>query len=174
VRERKLADKNIPVKNALIIAGINGIAFGAIRVVYSLIQGDLGSFLWCVYAGFLLTVALGLDIKKGPNLVCSLTIGYGWAFLYWESGTWIKKVFLISATMSNAIADTLVTFGLLFLHMAFLKKTWANIIPVIFLTVMTVFATSGLTKILYCALSIIIGMIMALGIAVITQKMVQK
>ncbi len=86
--ENKL--KNSTIKN---IAVTRGLAFALVTAVYIYMDNTLSGYLWCVYVGFFLSMALGAKNGKMFNYILSALIGYGWAFLYVNLGGWLSAVF---------------------------------------------------------------------------------
>ncbi|MDO4554600.1 MAG: DUF1097 family protein [Lachnospiraceae bacterium] len=148
--KEKLFSKNVGVSSL-----VNGIAFALAVLVYQLVP-TISSYQWCLYCGFLLTVAMGADKKKYPNYVVSLIAGYVWAFFYWNLGTWIMMAGVprLAALM---IGELVCTTGLLYTHLHILKNTLANFPPYMFCAVATIYSTGGTQNIPKCAISVFAG-----------------
>ena len=164
--ENKL--KNSTIKN---IAVTRGLAFALVTAVYIYIDNTLSGYLWCVYVGFFLSMALGAKNGKMFNYIL---IGYGWAFLYVNLGGWLSAVFPVSVKLCIVIAEFVLTASLLFIHLKFLSNTKFNVIPAVFAAIATIYASGGYTSAPYCALSVVIGIVMAFTTGRIISKLEEK
>ena len=167
--ENKL--KNSTIKN---IAVTRGLAFALVTAVYIYMDNTLSGYLWCVYVGFFLSMALGA--KKGAmlNYILSALIGYGWAFLYVNLGGWLLAVFPVPVKLCIVIAEFVLTASLLFIHLKFLVNTKFNTVPAVFAAIATIYASGGYTAAPYCALSVVIGIVMAFTTGIIISKLEEK
>lgn len=160
--------KNLPADEAAVIGTVRGLAFAVTAAVYMTIGGNFGGYLWCVYLGFLLTMALGSGGKRWLNYGCSLAAGYGYAYLFF--GIKGAMLFFFRPFAATVISEFFITLIILWIHLAVLRKSPVNCIPMIFAAVTTVFAAGGLDKSPYCFSSVIAGIL----IAVATDRCIQK
>ena len=167
--ENKL--KNSTIKN---IAVTRGLAFALVTAVYIYMDNTLSGYLWCVYVGFFLSMALGAKNGKMFNYILSALIGYGWAFLYVNLGGWLSSLLPLSLRLCIVIAEFVLTASLLFIHLKFLSNTKLNVIPAVFAAIATIYASGGYSAAPYCALSVVIGIVMAFATGRIISKLEEK
>ena len=167
--ENKLSDKAI--RN---IASTRGCAFALVTAVYIYMDNALSGYLWCVYVGFFLSMALGAKKGKMLNYILSALIGYGWAFLYVNLGGWLSNLFPFPLKICIVIAEFVLTASLLFIHLKLLSNTKFNTIPAVFAAIATIYASGGYTAAPYCALSVVIGIVMAFTTGIIISKLEEK
>ena len=154
-------NKHPDTRTSAIIAIVRGAAFALITGIYIQIPGPIHSYLWCVYIGFFLTMALGVPKQKYFHCIASLMCGYFWGFLYLNAAGWMSIFSPFSVTVNTVAAEFLLTSALLFIHLRFLSNTPFHIIPAIFAGVASLFAAGGWESAPFCALSIVIGISMA-------------
>ena len=145
---------------AIVTAAVRGVAFAAVTFAFISIP-MLSGFLWCVYIGFFLTMAFGAKRDEYKNYLCSLLIGYLWAFLYVNAHMFLEGVLGIPSKAAIVLAEFVLTFILLFIHIKLLGNTPFNKIPAVFAAVATIFASGGTENTVYCAVSAAIGITMA-------------
>lgn len=156
-----------PVINT--IAVVRGLAFALVTALYFVLP--LHDYLWCVYVGFFLTMALGTDYKRMPSYICSLLSGYAWAFLYLNAGGWIAMVLPLDIKVCVVIAEFILTAGLLLIHLTFFSGGLLGTVPAVFAAVATIFATgNGIAAAPACGISVIIGILMGFGTTWIIDK----
>lgn len=149
-----------PVINTIAI--VRGLSFALVTAIYFCLP--IQNYLWCVYIGFFLTMALGTDYKKMPAYICSLIAGYGWAFLYLNAGSWLAAILPVPLNVCIVIVEFILTAGLLFTHLTFFSGGLLGTVPAVFAAVATVFATGqGIGAAPACGGSVIIGILMAFG-----------
>ena len=124
----------------------------------------------------LLTLSMALGAKNGNmfNYILSVLIGYGWAFLYVNLGGWLSAVFPVQVKLCIIIAEFVLTASLLFIHLKFLSNTKLNVIPAVFAAIATIYASGGYSAAPYCALSVVIGIVMAFATGRIILKLEEK
>lgn len=149
---------------AFVTAGVRGIAFALITIVFSAVP-FLDGLLWAVYIGFFLTMAFGADKRQLPNYICSLLAGYVWAFGYMYGYRLLEEYLNMPHVAALATAELVLTFLLIYIHIRLLSGTWFNKIPAVFAAVATVFASGSIDSIPLCAVSAATG----IAIAVITE-----
>lgn len=155
-------NKNLSYKHAHVIATTRGVAFAVIAAIYFILGEVFSENLWCVYLGFLLTMALGTgETGEGKiiNYLCSFLIGYVYAILFFS----IKSVLsgIIPNLPTVIVSEFLITFVVIFAHLAIFRESKFNVIPMIFAAVTTVFAAGSISKVPYYGLSTIIGILIA-------------
>ena len=156
-----------PVINT--IAVVRGLAFALVTALYFVLP--IQAYLWCVYVGFFLTMALGTDYKKMSSYICSLIAGYGWAFLYLNAGGWLAEIVPLEVKVCVVIAEFILTAGLLFIHLTFFAGGLLGTVPAVFAAVATIFATGqGIGAAPACGGSVIIGILMAFGTTWVIDK----
>ncbi len=154
-------EEDMKTKPAMQIALIRGAAFAMVTAVYLSIGGALPEYLWCVYLGFLVTMAFGAQPNLIPNYLFSFLAGYFWAVVYIIAPDILGE--LLPDVMASSLAELLVTGTLLFVHLRFFSETWLNKIPAVFAAVATVFAMGGMQSVPLSALSGCVGILMAIG-----------
>lgn len=160
-----------PVINTIAI--VRGLAFALVTALYFCLP--IQDYLWCVYVGFFLTMALGTDYKRLPSYICSLIIGYGWAFLYLNAGGWLALILPLDVKVCVVIVEFILTAGLLFIHLTFFSGTWLGTVPAVFAAVATIFACGqGMTAAPAAGISVIIGILMGFGTTWIIDKINTK
>ena len=148
--------------HAAVIAVVRGIAFAAVTLLYLSIPAPLSSYLWAVYVGFFLTMALGCRSGRMPAYLLSLCCGFVWAFLYMNLSGWLQALVpLLNPTACTVLAEFILTASLLFLHVRFFSGTVLGTVPAIFAAVAMIFASGTLSAVPWCALSACIGICMA-------------
>ena len=155
-------------RRAFVTAAVRGVAFALFTAV-PLFHG----YLWCVYIGFFLTMAFGVKLPEYPNYLCSLLVGYVWAFAYVFGHQWLEDWFAMPSLLALSLSELVLTFLLLFVHLRFLSRTWFNKVPAVFAAIATVFAAGGIQYVPLCALSAVIGISMAAGTEVLIQRLAQ-
>lgn len=153
---------------AFIVATVRASAFALITLIYSSFDAFSG-LLWCVYIGFFLTMAFGAKRDELLSYALSLLAGFVWSFGYMKFPGIINGAFAFGSTPSLVIAEFIMTFAVIFVHLKFLMKTPFNKVPAVFAAVATVFASGGTDRIVLCAFSGIIGIAMA----VLTQCIIE-
>ena len=151
-----------------VIAIVRGCAFALITLIY--INLPIHNYLWCVYVGFFLTMALGTKQGAMPKYICSLLAGYVWGILYLKLGGWVQLFVHIDIKLLTAILEFILTGSLLFIHLTFLQKTWFSVIPAVFAAVATLFAFGNLQSLPWCCISVVTGILMAFGTGYIIDK----
>lgn len=146
---------------AFITALVRGIAFAVITVLFLAVP-VLDGFLWCVYIGFFLTMAFGVQKLEYPNYVCSLLAGYVWAVGYVFGPGLLESALQMPHIPAMAVSELILTFLLIFVHVKFLHGTVLNKVPAVFAGVATIFASGGMEHTLLCAVSAVIGISMAM------------
>ncbi len=168
-----MGQNKLPQSKINTIAVVRGLAFALVTALYFLLP--IQEYLWCVYVGFFLTMALGTDYKKIPSYICSLLAGYGWAFLYLNAGGWLALLLPFSTTVCVVIAEFILTAGLLFVHLTFFSGRLFGTIPAVFAAIATVFATGqGIGAAPACSVSVIIGILMGFGTTWVIEKVNQR
>ena len=156
-----------PVINT--IAVVRGLAFALVTAVYFCLP--IQDYLWCVYVGFFLTMALGTDYKRMPSYICSLLSGYAWAFLYLNAGGWLAMLLPLDVKVCVVIAEFILTAGLLFIHLTFFAGGLLGTVPAIFAAVATIFASGiGMSAAPAASISVIIGILMGFGTTWVIDK----
>ena len=156
-----------PVINTIAI--VRGLAFALVTALYFILP--IQEYLWCVYVGFFLTMALGTDYKRMPSYICSLIAGYAWAFLYLNAGGWLALILPFSVTICGVISEFILTAGLLFIHLTFFAGGLLGTVPAVFAAVATIFATGqGIGAAPACGGSVIAGILMAFGTTWVIDK----
>ncbi len=156
-----------PVINTIAI--VRGLAFALVTALYFILP--IQEYLWCVYVGFFLTMALGTDYKKMPAYICSLLSGYGWAFLYLNAGSWLSLALPFEVQVCVVISEFILTAGLLFIHLTFFSGGLLGTVPAVFAAVATIFATGeGMAAAPACGASVIIGILMGFGTTWVIEK----
>ena len=156
-----------PVINTIAI--VRGLAFALVTALYFILP--IQEYLWCVYVGFFLTMALGTDYKRMPSYICSLIAGYGWAFLYLNAGGWLALILPFEVQVCVIISEFILTAGLLFIHLTFFAGGLLGTVPAVFAAVATIFATSqGIGAAPACGGSVIAGILMAFGTTWVIDK----
>ncbi len=155
-------------KSAFRIALVRGMAFALVTGIYMGIGAAATPYLWCVYLGFLLTMAFGARQEELPNYLCSFLCGYLWAAVYLAALAGAKAV--LPAIVGSMLAELFCTGGLLFVHLHFLGKTWLNRVPALFAAVATVFALGGMAAAPGAAASGCVGILMAIGTGVVIDR----
>lgn len=155
------------------IAVVRGLAFALVTALYFCLP--IQEYLWCVYVGFFLTMALGTDYKKMPSYICSLLAGYAWAFLYLNAGGWLALILPLPVNICIVITEFILTGSLLFIHLTFFSGTWLGTVPAIFAAVATIFACGkGMSAAPAAGTSVIIGILMGFGTTWIIDKINTK
>jgi len=155
------------------IAIVRGLAFAFVTALYLCLP--IEQYLWCVYVGFFLTMALGTDYQKLPSYICSLIAGYGWAFLYLNAGSWLTAVVPVPVNVCIVIVEFILTAGLLFIHLTFFAGGLLSTIPAIFAAIATIFATGqGIGAAPACGFSVIAGILMAFGTTWVIEKVNER
>lgn len=153
---------HVPTERAAVIAVVRGLAFALITLIYLLIPKPLSGYLWAVYVGFFLTMALGCRAGQLPACLCSLLCGFLWAFLYMNLSGWMAALLpVLGSTACTVLAEFILTGGLLFIHLRLFSGTVLGIVPALFAAVAMVFAAGTLSAVPWCALSGCIGIGMA-------------
>ena len=156
-----------PVINTIAI--VRGLAFALVTALYFILP--IQEYLWCVYVGFFLTMALGTDYKRMPSYICSLLSGYGWAFLYLYAGSWLALLLPLPVQVCVVIVEFILTGGLLFIHLTFFAGGLLGTVPAVFAAVATIFASGGgIVAAPACGGSVIIGILMAFGTTWVIDK----
>ena len=156
-----------PVINTIAI--VRGLAFALATALYFCLP--IQEYLWCVYVGFFLTMALGTDYKRMPSYICSLIAGYGWAFLYLNAGGWLADILPLEVKVCVVIVEFFLTAGLLFIHLTFFAGGLLGTVPAVFAAVATIFATGqGISAAPACGASVIVGILMAFGTTWVIEK----
>lgn len=149
-----------PVINT--IAVVRGLAFALVTALYFILPFQ--EYLWCVYVGFFLTMALGTDYKRMPSYICSLISGYGWAFLYLNAGDWLAMLLPLEVKLCVVIVEFILTGGLLFIHLTFFAGGLFGTVPAVFAAVATIFACGqGMAAAPAAGGSVIMGILMGFG-----------
>ena len=89
-------------------------------------------------------------------------------------GGWLSAVFPVQVKLCIVIAEFALTSSLLFIHLKFLSNTKLNVIPAVFAAIATIYASGGYSAAPYCALSVVIGIVMAFATGRIISKLVEK
>ncbi|MGK0551877.1 DUF1097 family protein [Enterococcus faecalis] len=165
-------NKNLPVKHAHIIAITRGVAFAVIAAIYLILGNVFSENLWGVYLGFLLTMALGTEKSKFLNYLCSFGVGYVYALVFFLLKSTLSMI--LSNFPTVILCEFVITFIVLFFHLAVFRETKFNVIPMIFAAVTTVFATGNLDKIPFSGLSTVIGIIVAFATDSIIKYIIKK
>ena len=152
-------------RRAFVIAAVRGVAFALVTALFTAVPLFHG-YLWCVYIGFFLTMAFGVKLPEYPNYLCSLLVGYVWAFAYVFGHQWLEDWFAMPSLLALSLSELVLTFLLLFVHLRFLSRTWLNKVP-------AVVAPGGIQQLPLCALSAVIGISMAVGTEVLIQRLVK-
>ena len=155
-------------RRAFVTAAVRGVAFALVTALFTAVSLFHG-YLWCVYIGFFLTMAFGVKLPEYPNYLCSLLVGYVWAFAYVFGHQWLEAWFAMPSLLALSLSELVLTFLLLFVHLRFLSRTWFNKVPAVFAAIATVFAAGGIQH----ALSAVIGISMAAGTEVLIQRLAQ-
>ena len=146
---------------AFITAAVRGAAFALATIVFTVIPVFHG-YLWCLYIGFFLTMAFGVKRQECLNYVCSLLAGYVWAFGYVYSPAWLEEWSHMPSVAALAVCELVLTFLLIYVHVKFLHATPLNKVPAAFAAIATVFASGGPAHIPLCAVSAVLGILMAI------------
>lgn len=165
---------SISTFHAMTIAVVRGLAFALITLIYLGIQTPVSPYLWAVYTGFFLSVALGLDGRRLPSYLCSLGCGFIWGFLYLHMGGWLDALLPLNRLTAVVLSEFLLTASLLFLHLRFLKDTLLGTVPAIFAAVAMLFASGSASAVPWCALSAGIGICMAFLTDCIIQRILRR
>lgn len=159
-------------RRAFVTAAVRGVAFALVTALVTAVPLFHG-YLWCVYIGFFLTMAFGVKLPEYPNYLCSLLVGYVWAFAYVFGHQWLEDWFAMPSLLALSLSELVLTFLLIFVHLRFLSRTWLNKVPAVFAAIATVFAAGGIQHLPLCALSAVIGISMAVGTEVLIQRLAQ-
>jgi len=159
--------KTMTARRAGRIALVRGAAFALITGLYIAAGQPLSGYLWCVYVGFFLSVALGAEGKKWIGYAFSHLAGYAWAFLYMNLAGWAAASLGGDGRIWTVICELLLTGCLLFCHLYLLQRTVFRTVPPVFAAVALVFAFGGMRSAPLCAVSVLIGMAMAFVTGVI-------
>ncbi|EGO8281428.1 DUF1097 domain-containing protein [Enterococcus faecalis] len=165
-------NKNLSVKHAHVIAITRGVAFAVVAAIYLILGNVFSENLWGVYLGFLLTMALGTEKGKFFNYICSFGVGYLYALIFFGLKSTLSIV--LSNLPTVIICEFLITFIVLFFHLAIFRETRFNVIPMIFAAVTTVFATGSIEKVPYSGLSTVIGILVAFATDLIIKRIIKK
>ncbi|MEA4891548.1 MAG: hypothetical protein VB085_03160 [Peptococcaceae bacterium] len=134
---------------------LNGALFALAALIYASIP-SISRYQWSFYCGFFVSVALGLTAQRIPNCIVSVLCGFAWALLYWYLPGWLMTLGM-GKIIAVVLGEFICTSSLLFIHLYFLKNTWANVVPFMFCAVANVYASGGPQNIPYCGGSIIIA-----------------
>ena len=160
-----------PVINT--IAVVRGLAFALVTALYFCLP--IQDYLWCVYVGFFLTMALGTDYKRMPSYICSLISGYAWAFLYLNVGGWLALILPLPIQTCVIIVEFILTAGLLFIHLTFFAGGLLGTVPAVFAAIATIFACGqGMAAAPAAGASVIIGILMGFGTTWVIDKVNQR
>lgn len=151
----------VSTRQAGITALVRGAAFALVTLLYVSISLPVSSYLWAVYVGFFLTMALGCKAGRMWSTLLSLCCGFLWAFLYMHLSGWLSALFPQPGSVFwTVLAEFVLTAGLLFVHLRFLSGTLFNTIPAIFAAVAMIFASGSMSAAPWCAISGVIGILM--------------
>ena len=162
-------------RRAFVTAAVRGVAFALVTALFTAVPLFHG-YLWCVYIGFFLTMAFGVKLPEYPNYLCSLLVGYVWAFAYVFGHQWLEAWFAMPSLLALSLSELVLTFLLIFVHLRFLSRTWLNKVPAVFAAIATVFAAIATVFAaggIQHALSAVIGISMAAGTEVLIQRLAQ-
>lgn len=152
----------VPTRQAAVIAVVRGCAFALVTLLYLSVPAPLSSYLWAVYVGFFLTMALGCKAGRLPSYLLSLGCGFLWGFLYMHLSGWLFVLIpALGTTICTVLAEFILTASLLFIHLRFFSGTLIGTVPAIFAAVAMIFASGSLSAVPWCALSAGIGICMA-------------
>lgn len=102
----------------------------------------LNGLCWCLFAGYCTTYLAGGNLKKMPNIWTSYGVGILWAFVFNYFFVWLLSLGA-SFSLAMLLDVEICTAVLLFVHIAFLMNTWANIIPMLFPPIFFMFQSGG-------------------------------
>lgn len=152
------------------------IPIAIVSAIYTLFDASISALLWCVFVGFTTTFALGPDVKKIPHFVFSQFAGWFWGIAYFYLASYLVTGFGLSFTLGLGISVLACTIALVYIHAKFLSNTVFGIIPMVFAAIFVFFATVGgiNMNILYCAISITLGTILASIVTPIYNQIFEK
>lgn len=96
-------------RRAFVTAAVRGVAFALVTALFTAVPLFHG-YLWCVYIGFFLTMAFGVKLPEYPNYLCSLLVGYVWAFAYVFGHQWLEDWFAMPSLLALSLSELVLTF----------------------------------------------------------------
>ncbi|MEA4807431.1 DUF1097 family protein [Acetobacterium wieringae] len=148
-------------KDIALMSIVSSLPCAVVCMIYTFLPAPMNGLLWCMFVGYCTTNCVGPAIKKIPNILSSYIIGILWALAFHFGFIWLFSLGL-SVPIAMLLSIEIVTALLVFVHVGLLQNTWANIIPLLFPCVFTLFASQGDFSIYpFMVVSILIGSLTA-------------
>ena len=148
-------------KHIAAISVISSIPCAIVCAIYTILPEPMNGLIWCMFLGYFPTFAKGAEVKQLPNYLCSITAGVVWSIIYHYFFLFLLVSLGLSLTASMFLDVFVITALLMFVHIALLGNTRFNIIPLMFPPIASIFATGNPSFVPYCAISIVIGCLLA-------------
>ena len=148
-------------KDIVLMSIISSLPYAVVSMIYTILPAPINGLLWCMFVGYCTTNCVGPSVKKIPNILSCYAVGVLWALAF-HYGCVLFMELGLSFTISMLLSVEIVTSLLVFVHVALLQNTWANIIPLLFPSIFTIFACKADFSVYpFMILSIIIGSLTA-------------
>ncbi|MBP3469095.1 MAG: DUF1097 domain-containing protein [Lachnospiraceae bacterium] len=161
-------------KHAMKSSLICAVIFTVIHGIYAYNAELFSNKLWYVFLGFMPTFVLGAEVNKMKNYYASLLTGVGFAFLGIGFSDLMSRHFPISSQHTEIFYEFVSTFFIMFFPGFVLAKSWFNIIPMIFVGMISVYSTQDISTLPVTLLSVFIGSLSAILYKWIDMKIEQK
>ena len=149
-------------KTVLLISLAGSLPCAIVCMLYTVIPGALGNYVWCIFVGFCTTYLYGATVKDTPKVISSYAVGVIWALAFNYFFIWLLQLGVGSA-LAMFLDVFVITVVLMFVHIGFLQNTWVNKVPMLFPPVFLIFQCGGDMSVYpYMLISLVVGALTAI------------